>query len=70
MPSIDSLFGRIPCESNDTLTSSSRHKTQNDFISSQPPITYYANTKVFSRRSPRRHSQEVGKLYKKVFKDD
>lgn len=70
MPSIDSILGKIPQSSTGPAKSSYQEK-QIDCVNFYPPTTtHYANTDVFSRRSYRRHSPEVGKLYKQVFKED
>lgn len=46
------------------------HQNYRKESSYAPITTFYANTRIYSQRSPRKYPKEVGKLCKKVFEDE
>lgn len=54
----------------DSIKKPQNFKNFNENNTESPPTpTYYANSEIFSRRSPRKYPKEVGKLCKNVFED-
>lgn len=71
MPSFDFVFGGFKQKEFDSKIGKSFEYQDSKKESTYAPITtFYANTKIYSQRSPRKYPREVGKLCKKVFEDD
>ena len=72
MPSFDFVFGGYKQKNFDfnNKKSSDVQTPNNNKRDNSPITTFYANTKIYSPRSPRKYPKEAGKLCKKVFDDE
>lgn len=71
MPSFDLVFGGFKQKDfNSNNRRNLEHQDSRKENSYAPITTFYANTRIYSQRSPRKYPKEVGKLCTKVFEDE
>lgn len=68
-PSISFLIGNPKCEYKVSDKISTRKCTNTHTQNRPVPTTYFANSKIYSERTPQRQPQELGEICLSVFDD-